>query len=177
MQLYEKLYEDLFLELFTKMDELLYPQLYEEMYDELYEQLFLQQFIGTDEGVFPQMLEERCKELVAEMDKELLTKMYEKLLATISDGDDVQQVCRYLCKGVPVEPPTGRCRSALRLAVVMDRHQIVSLLLASGASISAGLLQVAWHSPDVTPRVHAYLITVSTLVCLIPDRVTSCMCA
>ena len=89
----------------------------------------------------------------------------------------MQQASRYLCKGAPVDPPDGRWRSALRLAVITDRQRTVSLLLASGASLSASLLQEAWHSPDVTPHVHAALITVSTFVCLCHNNLLSALTA
>ena len=56
-----------------------------------------------------------------------------------------------------------RGRSVLRLAVTNGRSRIVSLLLASGASLSASLLREAWQSPDVTNLVLASLTTVSTL--------------
>lgn len=88
----------------------------------------------------------------------------------------MQQVARYLCNGAPVEPPGGCRRSALQLAVTTDRQQTVSLLLASGATLPASLLQEAWHSRDVTPKVHATLISVSTLVCLSHNRGAPCKC-
>ena len=85
----------------------------------------------------------------------------QKLLSTLSHGDDVQAVAGLLCKGAPIEPWGGR--SPLRLAVTTDRFRTVSLLLASGASLPASLLQEAWQSPDVTPQTLASLTTVSTL--------------
>ena len=66
-----------------------------------------------------------------------------------------------LCKGAPIDFLGSL--SALKLAVTTDRAHIVSLLLASGASLSATLLKEAWQSPDVTPRVLASLTTVSNL--------------
>lgn len=103
-------------------------------------------------------------------------ELHEKLLTVISEGDDVQQVSRYLCKGAPMEHLGGRCLSALQLAVITDRRRTVSLLLASGASLSASLLQEAWHSPDVTPKVLAALITVSILVFLSHNKGTPRRC-
>ena len=87
--------------------------------------------------------------------------LYKELLSTVSHGDDVQAVSRLLCKGAPIQPMRGR--SVLRLAVTNGRSRIVSLLLASGASLSASLLREAWQSPDVTNLVLASLTTVSTL--------------
>ncbi|XP_063887790.1 uncharacterized protein LOC135115206 [Scylla paramamosain] len=81
--------------------------------------------------------------------------LYQELLSTVSRGDDVQAVSNLLCKGAPIETLGGR--SALRLAVTTDRARTVSLLLASGASLSANLLQEAWQSPNVTHRVLASL--------------------
>ncbi|KAK8396589.1 hypothetical protein O3P69_004929 [Scylla paramamosain] len=83
--------------------------------------------------------------------------MYEELLSTVSRGDDVQAVSNLLCKGASIEPLGGR--SVLRLAVTTDRALTVSLLLASGASLPASLLQEAWQSPDVTHNVLACLTT------------------
>ncbi|KAK8373850.1 hypothetical protein O3P69_014165 [Scylla paramamosain] len=57
---------------------------------------------------------------------------------------------------MPTCSPLGGC-SALRLAVTTDRARTVSLLLASGAFLSATLLQEAWQSPNVTHRVLASL--------------------
>ncbi|KAK8373100.1 hypothetical protein O3P69_007803 [Scylla paramamosain] len=82
-------------------------------------------------------------------------RLYQELLSTISLGDDVQAVSSLLCQGAPIEPLGGR--SALRLAVTTDRARTVSLLLASGAFLSATLLQEAWQSPNVTHRVLASL--------------------
>ena len=95
-------------------------------------------------------------------------QLYEELLSTISRGDHVQEVSRLLCRGAPLEPRCGR--SALRLAITTDRARTVSLLLASGASLSASLLQEAWYSTNVTPAVLASLTTVSSsaLPCLCP---------
>ncbi|XP_045105084.1 ankyrin-1-like isoform X2 [Portunus trituberculatus] len=84
-------------------------------------------------------------------------QLYEELLSTISRGDHVQEVSRLLCRGAPLEPRCGR--SALRLAITTDRARTVSLLLASGASLSARLLQEAWYSTNVTPAVLASLTT------------------
>ncbi|XP_045119413.1 uncharacterized protein LOC123509278 [Portunus trituberculatus] len=85
-------------------------------------------------------------------------QLYEELLSTVSRGDHVQEVSFLLCRGAPLEPWVGS--SALRLAVTTDRSRTVSLLLASGASLSASLLQEAWQSPNVTPQVLASLTTV-----------------
>ncbi|XP_063856062.1 serine/threonine-protein phosphatase 6 regulatory ankyrin repeat subunit B-like isoform X1 [Scylla paramamosain] len=81
--------------------------------------------------------------------------LYQELLSTISLGDDVQAVSSLLCQGASIEPRGGR--SPLRLAVTTDRARTVSLLLASGASLSATLLQEAWQSPNVTHMVLASL--------------------
>ncbi|XP_063856866.1 ankyrin-1-like isoform X2 [Scylla paramamosain] len=83
--------------------------------------------------------------------------LHEELLSTVSRWDDVQAVSTLLCKGAPIELQGGH--SVLRLAVTTDRTHTVSLLLASGASLSANLLQEAWQSPDVTQRVLALLTT------------------
>ena len=99
-----------------------------------------------------------------------LKDQQEELLSAISLGDDVQAVSSLLCKGAPIERLGGR--SALKLAVTSDRHRIVSLLLASGASLSATLLREAWMSPNVTSRVLAHLTTVSTLPCLSASTAT-----
>ena len=99
-----------------------------------------------------------------------LKDQQEELLSAISLGDDVQAVSSLLCKGAPIERLGGR--SALKLAVTSDRHRIVSLLLASGASLSATLLREAWMSPNVTSKVLAHLTTVSTLPCLSASTAT-----
>lgn len=99
-----------------------------------------------------------------------LKRLQEELLSVISLGDDVQAVSSLLCKGAPIERLGGR--SALRLAVTSDRHRIVSLLLASGSSLSSTLLMEAWKSPNVTHRVLAHLTTVSTMPCLSSCTVT-----
>ena len=92
-------------------------------------------------------------------------QLHEELLATVTQGDNVQEVSSLLCRGAPIEPPGGR--SALRLAVTNDRPRTVSLLLASGASLSATLLRDAWYSANVTHQVLATLTTVSSiLTCL-----------
>ncbi|XP_063851013.1 ankyrin-2-like isoform X2 [Scylla paramamosain] len=83
--------------------------------------------------------------------------LHEKLLSTVSRQDDVQAVSTLLCKGAPIELLGGH--SVLKLAVTTDRTHTVSLLLASGAPLSASLLQEAWQSPDVTHRVLAFLTT------------------
>ncbi|MPC99640.1 hypothetical protein E2C01_095067 [Portunus trituberculatus] len=95
-------------------------------------------------------------------------QLYKELLSTVTLGDHVQEVSRLLCRGAPVESRGGR--SALKLAVTTDRPRTVSLLLASGASLSASLLQDAWQSPNVTHQVLATLTTVSisVLPCLCP---------
>ena len=98
----------------------------------------------------------------------LQEKLYEELLTVISVSDDVQQVSEYLCKGAPVEPVGSHSLSALQIAVSADRSRTVNLLLAYGAALPAGLLQVAWQSRDVTPGVLAALIKVSVLPCLSP---------
>ncbi|MPC65889.1 hypothetical protein E2C01_060027 [Portunus trituberculatus] len=102
------------------------------------------------------------------MDSAPSDQLYEELLSTISRGDHVQEVSRLLCRGSPLEPRCGR--SALRLAITNDRARTVSLLLASGASLSASLLQEAWYSTNVTPPVLASLTSVSSsdLPCLCP---------
>ncbi|XP_045110134.1 LOW QUALITY PROTEIN: ankyrin-2-like [Portunus trituberculatus] len=84
-------------------------------------------------------------------------QLYEELLSTVSRGDHVQEVSHLLCKGVPLESWGGH--SVLKLAVTNDRARTVNLLLASGASLSASLLQKAWQSPNVTPQVLASLTT------------------
>ncbi|KAK8375127.1 hypothetical protein O3P69_017797 [Scylla paramamosain] len=63
----------------------------------------------------------------------------------------------YAPSSAPIELLGGL--SVLRLAVTTDRINTVSLLLASGASLPASLLQEAWQSPDVTHRVLAFLTT------------------
>ncbi|KAK8390778.1 hypothetical protein O3P69_010468 [Scylla paramamosain] len=83
--------------------------------------------------------------------------LYQELVSTISRGDDVQAVSSLLCKGAPIES-MGGC-TALRLAVTTDRARTVSLLLASGAFLSANMLQEAWKSHNVTHRVLASLTT------------------
>ncbi|XP_045136399.1 uncharacterized protein LOC123519295 [Portunus trituberculatus] len=87
-------------------------------------------------------------------------QLYKELLSTVTRGDHVQEVSRLLCRGAPVESRGGR--SALKLAVTTDRPRTVSLLLASGASLSASLLQDAWQSPNVT---HQVLATLTTAYC------------
>lgn len=96
----------------------------------------------------------------------LQEQLYERLLNDIGASDDVQKVSQLLCDGAPVEPVGGRSLSALQLAVTTDRSRTVNLLLAHGAALPAGLLQVAWQSRDVTPGVLASLIRVSVLPCL-----------
>ncbi|MPC32550.1 hypothetical protein E2C01_025863 [Portunus trituberculatus] len=85
-------------------------------------------------------------------------QLYESLLSTISIGDDVQLVSRLICKGTPTEPLGSQSLSALQLAVTTNRVRIVNLLLAKGAMLSAGLLQVAWQNPDTSTRILAALI-------------------
>ena len=88
-------------------------------------------------------------------------RLYEELLYTVSQGDNVQKVSSLLCRGVSLE--SGGDYYPLKTAVTSDRPRIVSLMLASGASLSATLLLEAWYSPDVTPQVLATLTTVSTV--------------
>ncbi|XP_063851662.1 ankyrin-1-like isoform X2 [Scylla paramamosain] len=92
-----------------------------------------------------------------EQDNSTPEQLYETLLSTISIGDDVQLVSRLLCKGTPTELLGRQSLSALQLAVTTNRVRIVNLLLAKGALLSAGLLQVAWQSPDTTPTILAAL--------------------
>lgn len=88
-------------------------------------------------------------------------ELHEELFERISGGDDVKVVASYLCRCTPLDPLGGRSMSALKLAVITDRSRTVSLLLASGVSLSASLLQQAWSSSDVSPGVLATLTTVS----------------
>ena len=86
-------------------------------------------------------------------------QLCEELLSTVSQGDDVEEVSSLLCRGVSLESRRDYC--PLKLAVTSDRPHIASLMLASGASLSATLLLEAWYSPNVTSQVLATLTTVS----------------
>ena len=101
-------------------------------------------------------------------------QLHEELLATVTQGDNVQEVSSLLCRGAPIEPPGGR--SALRLAITHDRQRTVCLLLASGASLSATLLRDAWYSANVTPQVLATLTTVSSILTCLALPVCESVC-
>ncbi|XP_045105113.1 serine/threonine-protein phosphatase 6 regulatory ankyrin repeat subunit C-like isoform X2 [Portunus trituberculatus] len=101
---------------------------------------------------------ETLQEHQCEQDNSSPEQLYESLLSTISIGDDVQLVSRLICKGTPTEPLGSQSLSALQLAVTTNRVRIVNLLLAKGAMLSAGLLQVAWQNPDTSTRILAALI-------------------
>lgn len=76
----------------------------------------------------------------------------------------MQAVSSHLCRGSPFEAVGSGYVSPLKLAVTTNRSQIVTLLLACGAMLPAGLLQEAWQSPDVTSGVLATLTTVGFTV-------------
>ncbi|XP_050735463.1 ankyrin-3-like isoform X2 [Eriocheir sinensis] len=109
-------------------------------------------------GGHMELLDELSKHSCCKDDSPSMT-LYHEVLAIISQGDDVQAVSSLLCQGAPLESVSGGSQSPLKLAVVTNRCQIVTLLLASGAVLPAGLLLEAWQSPDVTSGVLAALTT------------------
>lgn len=85
-------------------------------------------------------------------------ELYEKLLTIISEGDSVEAVSHLLCAGAPMELVGNFPNSALQLAITNDCPRIVSILLASGASLTPrteglNLLQQAWYSANTTSKV------------------------
>lgn len=109
-------------------------------------------------GGHMELLDELSRHSCCKDDSPSMT-LYHEVLAIISQGDDVQAVSSLLCQGAPLESVSGGSQSPLKLAVVTNRCQIVTLLLASGAVLPAGLLLEAWQSPDVTSGVLAALTT------------------
>ncbi|KAK8384402.1 hypothetical protein O3P69_009307 [Scylla paramamosain] len=86
--------------------------------------------------------------------------LYLRLLTLITTGDDARAASTLLCAGAPMELNGDFPSSALQQAVTSDRPRIVTLLLASGATLTASarglnLLQQAWHSPNTTAKVFA----------------------
>ncbi|KAG0725312.1 Espin-like protein [Chionoecetes opilio] len=87
-------------------------------------------------------------------------ELYRRLLAVIAEGDDAKAASRLLCAGAPMQLTGDFPATALQQAVTTDRPRIVTLLLASGASLTASaqglsLLHQAWYSSNTTARVFA----------------------
>ncbi|XP_063595002.1 ankyrin-2-like [Penaeus indicus] len=80
-------------------------------------------------------------------------QLYKELINHISTNNDAKEVTKMLLRGAPIEPVGEVPYHALHLAISLDRTNIVSLLLAAGASLTApregtSPLQVVWRSSD-----------------------------